>query len=169
MEKILYEEHEIQDRLKYLAFKINKAYDEVTLLITLTGGIYTGVDISRYLTIPTKLEFCKVSSYGNEQNAGVVELKYISATKGTNLGNVIIIDDICDTGNTLDYLIKYIKNNYEYSSLSTLTLLNKPSRREVEDLTLDYIGFTIDNLFVYGYGMDDKGYDRNQNKIYYKQ
>ena len=168
MNKILYEEQQIQDRLKYLAYKISKNYEEVTLLITLTGGVYTGIDLSRYLTIPVKLEFCKASSYGDEQTSKGVVLEYISADKGTNLGNVIIVDDICDTGNTLQYVINYIKENYTYSSLSTLTLLNKPSRREVEDLNLDYVGFTIDNLFVYGYGLDDKGYNRNQNKIYYK-
>ena len=168
MVKILFDEQQIQTRLKYLAYKISKEFDEVTLLITLTGGVYTGIDLSKYLTIPVKLEFCKVSSYGNEQDSGIVELKYFSVDKGSNLGNVLIVDDICDTGKTLDYLIKYIQNNYEYTSLHTFTLLDKHSRREVEDLKLDYVGFTIDNLFVYGYGMDDKGYERNQNTIYYK-
>ena len=167
MIKVLHTEYEIQDRLKYLAYEINKRFDEVTLLITLTGGVYTGIDLSKYLTIPCKLEFAKVSSYGNEQNNGIIELKWMSANKGEHLGNVIIVDDICDTGNTLDYLLKYIKNNYEYSSLSTLALLDKPSRRETI-VPLDYVGFSIDNLFVYGYGLDDKSYERNTTSIYYK-
>ena len=166
--KILFTSAQIQDRLKYLAYEINSKYDEVTLLVTLTGGVYTGIDLSKYITIPCKLEFVKISSYGNEQNRGVIELKWISANKGSNLGNVIIIDDICDTGNTLDYLIKYVKNNYEYSSVSTLTLLDKPSRRETL-VNLDYVGFKIDNLFVYGYGLDDKGYERNNHDVYYKE
>ena len=167
MMKVLFTEDEIQEKLKYLAYEISRQHDEVTLLITLAGGVYTGVDLSRYITIPCKLEFAKVSSYGNDENAGIVELKWISAPKRSNLGNVIIIDDICDTGNTLDYLVKYIKNNYEFSSLKTLTLLDKPSRREVV-VPLDYKAFTIDNVFVYGYGLDDKEYDRNTNKIYIK-
>ena len=164
---ILLTETEIQDRLKYLAYEISSKFDEVTLLITLTGGVYTGIDLSKYLTIPCKLEFVKISSYGNEKEQGIIELKWMSASKGQNLGNVIIIDDICDTGNTLDYLIKYINNNYEYSSLNTLTLLDKPSRREVM-VPLNYKGFTINNLFVYGYGLDDKGYERNITNISYK-
>lgn len=168
MIKVLFNEEQIQDKLKYLAYEIGKQYDEVTLLITLAGGVYTGIDLSRYIPIPCRLEFAKVSSYGNEENSGIVELKWISASKGANLGNVIIIDDICDTGNTLDYLIKYIKNNYEYSSLKTLTLLDKPSRRE-KFVDLDYKAFTIDNVFVYGYGLDDKEYDRNTNNIYIKE
>lgn len=168
MKKILLTEEQIQDKLKYLAYLIGNQYDEVTLLVTLAGGVYTAIDLSKYLTIPCKLEFAKVSSYGNEKNSGIIELKWISANKGSNLGNVIIIDDICDTGNTLDYLVKYIKNNYEYSSLKTLTLLDKPSRREVE-VTLDYTAFIIDNLFVYGYGLDDKGYERNTRDVYIKQ
>ena len=167
MIKVLISEKEIQDKLRSLANKINQEYDEVTLLITLSGGVYTGVDISKYINIPCKLEFVKISSYGNEKNSGIIELKWISANKGTNLGNVIIIDDICDTGNTLNYLIKYIKNNYDFSSLKTLTLLDKPSRREVE-VELNYKAFTIDNLFVYGYGLDDKGYERNANSVYVK-
>lgn len=168
MNEILITEEQIQDKLKYLAYKISEKYDEVTLLITLTGGVYTGIDLSRYITIPCKLEFVKVSSYGNEQNSGIVELKWISANKGSNLGNVIIIDDICDTGNTLDYLLKYIKNNYEYSSLSTLALLDKPVRRE-RIIDLNYKAFTIGNEFVYGYGLDDRGYERNSRNIYYKK
>lgn len=167
MIKILLSESQIQEKLKHLAYLISKQYDEVTLLITLAGGVYTGVDLSKYITIPCKLEFAKVSSYGNEQDSGIIELKWISANKGSNLGNVLIIDDICDTGNTLSYLVKYIKNNYQFSSLKTLTLLNKPSRREAE-VELDFTAFTIDNLFVYGYGLDDKGYERNTTDIYIK-
>ena len=91
MVKILFDEQQIQTRLKYLAYKISKDFDEVTLLITLTGGAYTGIDLSKYLTIPVKLEFCKVSSYGDEQNSGIVELKYFSVDKGNNLGKEISI------------------------------------------------------------------------------
>lgn len=160
----LFTEQQIQDKLKYLAYQVSKDFDEVTLLITLTGGVYTGIDLSKYLTIPCKLEFVKISSYGNAQEAGIIELKYISAEKRTDLGNVVIVDDICDTGNTLDYLVKYIKNNYHYSSISTLTLLDKPSRREKE-VKLSYKGFQVPNVFVYGYGLDDCEYERNLTKI----
>ena len=165
---MLLTENEIQEKLKYLAYKISNSFDEVTLLITLTGGVYTGVDLSKYITIPVKLEFVKISSYGDNEESGILDLKWISASKDKSLGNVIIVDDICDTGKTLEYLIKYIKLNYEYTSLHTLTLLDKPSRRE-SFIQPDYKGFTIDNVFVYGYGLDNEQYDRNLRGIKVKK
>ena len=155
---------QIQQKLKLIAEKINKSYDEITLVITLTGGVYTAIDLSKYITIPCKLEFVKVSSYGHKQEAGLVELKWMSAQKGTHLGNVLIIDDIYDTGNTMDYLIKYIKNNYSYSCLHTMVLLEKPARKQKE-LDIDYCGFIIEDHFVYGYGLDLNDYERNKLDI----
>lgn len=166
--KVLLTEEEIQERLKDLASTISQNYDEVTLLVALTGGVYTAIDLSKYITIPVKLEFVKISSYGNGKESGIIDLKWMSATKGKNLGNVLIVDDICDTGKTLDYLIKYVKNNYEVTSIKTLTLLDKPQRREV-DVPLDYKAFSIDNLFVYGYGLDDCEYERNCKQVYIKE
>lgn len=165
---MLIKESEIQDKLKYLAYQVSQEFDEVTLLVALSGGVYTAVDFSKYLTIPVRLEFVKISSYGDEQESGIVELKWISAEKGSHLGNLLIVDDICDTGKTIDYLLRYIKNNYTTSALKVLTLLDKPKRREVI-VPLDYKGFTIDNLFVYGYGLDDCGYSRNITNICVKE
>jgi hypoxanthine phosphoribosyltransferase len=167
MSKLLTNE-QIQTRLKEIANEINNRYDEITLVVTLTGGIFTAVDLSKYITIPCKFEFVKVSSYGHsEVSSGIVELKYMSKEKGSYLGNVLIIDDIYDTGNTMDYLIKYIQNNFTYSALDTMVLLEKPARREKE-LNITYTGFTIDNLFVYGYGLDLDDYERNVTDIMVK-
>ena len=163
---ILINREDIQKRLKEIADKINNSYDEITLLVTLTGGVYTAVDLSKYITIPCKMEFVKISSYGHERQAGVVDLKWISCNKGEHLGNVLIIDDIYDTGNTMDYLIKYIRNNYTYNKLDTMVLLEKPERRE-KHLDITYIGFTIENKFVYGYGLDLDDYKRNITDIEY--
>ena len=153
----------IQARLENIAEQINERFkgEDVTLLVTLTGGIFTAVDLSKYIKIPCKFEFVKVSSYGsNTESSGNVQLKYFSKEKSSNLGNVIIIDDIYDTGHTMNFLINYVKENYEYKTISTMVLLEKPSRR-VKELNIDYIGFTIDNLFVYGYGLDLNEYERN--------
>ena len=167
MSKLLTNE-QIQTRLKEIANEINNRYNEITLVVTLTGGIFTAVDLSKYITIPCKFEFVKVSSYGHsEVSSGIVELKYMSKEKGSHLGNVLIIDDIYDTGNTMDYLIKYIQNNFTYSALDTMVLLEKPARREKE-LNITYTGFTIDNLFVYGYGLDLDDYERNVTDIMVK-
>lgn len=162
--KTLITQNQIQKRLKEIASQINKKYDQITLLITLTGGVYTAIDLSKYITIPVKLEFVKISSYGHAKEAGIVELKWISAKKGTSLGNVLIIDDIYDTGNTMDYLTKYISNNYEYTCLDTMVLLDKPYRRQ-KFLTITYTGFKIKDEFVYGYGLDLQDYERNRLDI----
>lgn len=90
MNKLITKE-QIQQRLKEIAQEINTSYNEITLLVTLTGGVYTAIDLSKYITIPMKLEFVKISSYGHEQNAGLVELKWISVQKGSHLGNVLIL------------------------------------------------------------------------------
>ena len=150
----------IQIRLKEIAQQINERYDEITLVVTLTGGVFTAIDLSKYIKIPVKFEFVKISSYGHAEESGIVELKWMSANKGEHLGNVLIVDDIYDTGNTMDFLIKYIKNNYTYSKLDTMVLLEKPARRE-KQIDITYTGFTIDNLFVYGYGLDLADYERN--------
>ena len=168
MSKILITEKQIDKRLKEIAEQINNNYDEITLLVTLTGGVYTAVDLSKYIKIPCKLEFVKINSYGHEQESGIIELKWISVNKGRHLGNVLIVDDVFDTGNTMTYLTKYIKNNYTYSALDTFCLLDKPARRNPDvDLTLTYTGFTIEDKFVYGYGLDLKDYERNLKNIWH--
>lgn len=152
---------QIQKRLKEIAEQINNKYDEITLVVTLTGGVFTAIDLSKYITIPVKFEFVKVSSYGHsEVSSGIVELKYMSKDKGSHLGNVLIIDDIYDTGNTMDYLIKYIENNFTFSCIDTMVLLEKPARH-TKNLNITYTGFTIDDLFVYGYGLDLNEHKRN--------
>lgn len=166
MSNVLITGEQIQNRLKEIAEDINKSFDEVTLLVTLTGGVYTAIDLSKYITIPCKIEFVKISSYGHEQNAGIVQLKYCSVERGTHLGNVIIVDDVFDTGNTLDFLVKYINNNFTYDKLCTMMLLDKPYRRE-KDMEITYIGFQIKDEFVYGYGLDLKDYERNLTEIRY--
>lgn len=151
---------QIQERLKQIAKQIDSDFNEVTLLVTLTGGVYTAIDLSKYLTIPVKLEFVKIASYGHERSAGIIDLKWMSVRKGEDLGNVIIVDDVFDTGNTMDYLVKYLENNYTYESINTMVLLDKPARRE-KPRNIDYTGFVIEDKFVYGYGLDLKDYKRN--------
>ena len=90
----------------------------------------------------------------------------MSATKKEHLGNVLIIDDIYDTGNTMDYLIKYIQNNYSYSKIDTMVLLEKPARHKIP-LDITYKGFVIEDKFVYGYGLDLDDYERNLTDIKY--
>ena len=166
MSNVLITQEQIQTRLKEIASEINSKYDEITLLITLTGGVYTAIDLSKYITIPCRIEFVKVSSYGHEQNAGIVQLKYCSIERGEHFKNLMIVDDVFDTGNTLDFLVKYINNNFTYDNLCTMMLLDKPFRRE-KDMDITYVGFKIKDEFVYGYGLDLKDYERNLTEIRY--
>lgn len=166
MSNVLITQEQIQTRLKEIASEINSKYDEITLLVTLTGGVYTAIDLSKYITIPCRIEFVKVSSYGHEQNAGIVQLKYCSIERGEHFKNLMIVDDVFDTGNTLDFLVKYINNNFTYDNLCTMMLLDKPFRRE-KDMDITYVGFTIKDEFVYGYGLDLKDYERNLTEIRY--
>ena len=166
MSNIVVTNKQIQTRLKEIAKEINSKYDEITLLVTLTGGVYTAIDLSKYINIPCKMEFVKISSYGNSKESGLVELKWISVNKGQHLGNVLIIDDIFDTGKTMDYLLKYLLNNYTFTSLDTMVLLDKPKRR-VKQNKITYTGFVIDDLFVYGYGLDLNGEKRNLTDIFF--
>ena len=148
---------QIQNKLKEIAEDINNRYKEITLLIVLTGGVYTGIDLSRYITIPCKIEFIKASSYGNsEVSSGMVKIEYCSIKE--NNENILIIDDIYDTGRTMHDIVNYIKANYKYKSVSTFCLLNKPNNEIPMELT--YSGFPIEG-FVYGYGLDLAGYERN--------
>lgn len=168
MNNVLITQEQINTRLKEIAEQINNNYKEITLLVTLTGGVYTAIDLSKYITIPCKLEFVKISSYGHEQEAGIIELKWISINKGRHLGNILVVDDVFDTGNTLTYLTKYIRNNYTFDKLDTFCLLDKPTRRNPEvDLSLTYTGFPLKDEFVYGYGLDLKEFERNLTNIYY--
>ena len=169
MEHKLITNEEIEKTLKRVASEINSTYNEVTLLVCLTGGVYTAIDLSKQLTIPCKLEFVKASSYGSaEISSGIVEVKWLSKEKGADLGDVIIVDDICDTGRTLQHLKAYLELNYKYSSLKTFCLLDKPSRREV-DIESDFKGITIEDKFVYGYGLDVDAYKRNLKDIWYHE
>lgn len=165
MNKLITQE-QIQQRLKEIAEDINKSYDEITLLIVLTGGVYTAIDLSKYITIPCRLEFVKISSYGHNENCGVIDLKWISVKRGQHLGNLLIVDDVFDTGNTYDYLLKYCFNNFTFDEIGGIMLLDKPYRRE-KDAHIKYVGFKINDEFVYGYGLDLKDYERNLTDIYF--
>ena len=165
---ILANEEQIQARLKEIASQINTEYKEITLLGILMGSLNTMMDLCKYITIPCKLEIIKASSYGDEMVSGKVKLSYCSLDYKKIYNNVLLIDDICDTGKTLGIVRNYLVDNYKIKNLKTMVLLDKPSRRK-KPVSLDYIGFEIDNYFVYGYGLDDKGYERNKTCIYVKE
>jgi hypoxanthine phosphoribosyltransferase len=125
----------------------------------LKGGVMFLTDLMRHITVPHAIDFMAVSSYGTgQQTTGVVRiLKDLDAPIEDR--NVLIVEDIIDTGATLDYLIRILRARLP-RSLRICTLLNKPSRRQV-DVRVDYVGFDIPNKFVLGYGLDFKELYRN--------
>ena len=165
---ILVTEEEIQSRLKEIAKEINSTHKEITLLGILMGSLNTMIDLSKYITIPCRLEIIKASSYGDETTSNQVKLSYCSLDYKKIYNNVLLIDDICDTGKTLGKVRNYLIDNFKIKNIETMVLLDKPSRRK-KPVELTYRGFEIANLFVYGYGLDDKGYARNKTNIYVKE
>lgn len=158
--KIL-DEKTINSRIVELAEEINKDYDGEELLVVpvLKGGFMIASELIKGLNVPVTLDFVIISSYKDDTiSSGNVEMIKDVDTEVTGK-NVLLIDDIIDSGRTLAYL-KEILNRRGPKSISICTLLDKPERREM-DIDSDYVGFTIENEFVIGYGLDYKGLYRN--------
>ena len=152
--KVLITEAEAKKRIAELADQINRDYEgkEYTVVVTLRGAVMFFADLFRQLTGNVDCDFIAVSSYGaTTSTTGEVKMSkdLSSPIKGKH---IIIVEDIIDTGITLSYLKKMFSAR-EPASLKVCSFLDKPSRREV-DIEGDYIGFTIPNEFVVGYGLD---------------
>ena len=122
------------------------------LIAVLNGAFIFMADLVRAIDMPLSVDFLSVSSYGSgTKTSGRVKLiKDLDLPiKGKH---VILVEDIVDTGITMDYLLRYLQN-HQPASVKVAALLSKPSRRQVE-VPVDYLGFTIDDAFVYGYGLD---------------
>jgi hypoxanthine phosphoribosyltransferase len=153
-EEILVTEEQIRQRTRELAQEISRDYEgqDLHLICVLKGGIVFLVDLMRELTIPHSVDFMATSSYGaaTESSGAVRILKDLDDPIAGR--DVLIVEDIIDTGHTLDYLTRILRERNP-ASLRICTLLNKQERREV-DIPIDYVGFNIPNKFVFGYGLD---------------
>lgn len=152
--EILIPSDKLQARIVELGAEISRAYEgqDLLLLAVLKGSVLFLSDLMRRIEIPHAIDFMAISSYGAgmESSGAVRILKDLDAPiEGRN---VLIVEDIIDTGRTLSYL-KRLLTARQPRSLRICTLLNKPSRREV-DVPVEYIGFDIPNKFVVGYGLD---------------
>ena len=166
---ILFTEAEIQAKVKELGAQITKDYQGESILLVgiLKGSVPFIADLMRAIDLDVSVDYMQVSSYGaNTKSSGVV--KIIKDLDADITGkNVIIVEDIVDTGITLNYLKSYLAGR-QCKSLKICSILNKPSKRKV-DLDPDYKGFDIDDLFIIGYGLDlDQKY-RNLPYISYFQ
>ncbi len=163
--KILITEEQLQERIAELGKRISQDYEgkRPILVCILKGGILFLSDLIRHIAVPHEIDFMAISSYGaSTESTGVVRiLKDLDANIAGR--HVLIVEDIIDTGHTLDYILRNLRTR-EPASLCTCTLLSKPARREI-NVPLDYIGFEIPNEFVIGYGLDFAEIYRNLRYI----
>lgn len=149
---VLIDEKKIQARITELANQINKAYkDGVTIICILKGSIIFTADLVRKLTVPTYLEFMVVSSYEDTESTGNIKVVKDLDSSIANK-DVLIVEDIVDTGKTLKYLMELLNSRHP-KSLKICTLLSKKARRNCE-VDVAYYGFDIEDEFVIGYGLD---------------
>ena len=164
--EVLISEDQIQERLSQLSSQLNKEYEgkELDVICILKGSIIFASDLVRLLTIPCRIHFLQVSSYGDDvESTGTVNLRFSSVTEDLVGRSVLIVEDILDTGITMDYLLKQLREESP-ESLKVCVLVDKPSRRKV-GVKADFVGFEIEDHFVIGYGLDYQELGRNLRYI----
>lgn len=164
IENVLYSEEKLSDAVKDLGKKITSDYTgrDLVLIAVLKGSVIFFADLMRSIDLPCSIDFISASSYGSSTvSSGKVEIKKdISCDiKGKD---VLIVEDILDTGNTLSYLVDHLSAK-EPSSIRICTLFDKPSRR-IKPITAEYSCFTIGDQFIIGYGLD---YDEKYRNLPY--
>lgn len=167
MEKIsvLFSEEVVDQRIRKMAEQISRDYEgkSVHLLCILKGSVFFMCELAKRITVPVTMDFMSCSSYGSGTvSKGIVKLAK-DLDEPIEGRDVIIVEDIIDSGNTLSYLIEIMKSR-KPASLKLCTLLDKPSRRVKHDVVVEYTGFEIDDLFVVGYGLD---YDQRYRNLPY--
>ena len=152
--EVLISEEKLQERIKEIALEIERDYqdEEVVFVSVLKGAVFFTVDLMKKYDGDALIDVVRVSSYVGENSTGNIELKVPLKKENIEGKNIIIVEDIVDTGRTFNYLVNYVKD-FKPKSVKTCVMLDKPSRRVV-DFEADYVGFSIDDLFVIGYGLD---------------
>lgn len=160
--KPLFSAEDIQNKVKKVAKEINSHYmeEELYVICVLKGSVMFTADLVKYLDMPVKMEFIRLSSYGSStSSSGKVRAVDLSLPD-LNDKNVLIIEDIVDTGLTAKFLLDFINNSFRTKTTKFCSLLDKKCCRKT-DIEADYVGFEIDNKFVIGYGLDYDGQYRN--------
>ncbi len=157
IEKVLFSEEDLDRMISRIAAQVDKDYSgsdkKLVLLCILKGSVVFMGELMKKVNVPCEIDFMKVSSYGNETtSSGNVNIILDISRKDLDACDILIVEDIIDSGRTLSYLSKYLLNKGA-RSVRTCTMLDKPSRRVV-DFSADYVGAEIEDLFVVGYGLD---------------
>lgn len=148
-------EEQLNKRIAEIGADITEKYkgQSVYLICILKGSIFFTTELAKRIELPMTIDFMSVSSYGSQtESSGVVNIKkdLECSIEGEN---VIVVEDIIDSGNTLSKLLKVLQQRNP-KSLTVCTLLDKPDRRVVDDVVVDYTGFVVPDKFVVGYGLD---------------
>ena len=163
--RILLKEEDVDTRIAEVAAMINRDYagKEVHLICILKGGVFFTCELAKRLTVPVSMDFMSVSSYGSgTESSGVVRI--VKDLDESIAGkNVLIVEDIIDSGRTLAYLIEILKQRNP-ESIHLCTLLDKPERRVKKQVKVDYTCFEIPDEFVVGFGLD---YDQKYRNLPY--
>lgn len=161
---VLLSEEEVDKKIKEIGEQISRDYagKEVHLVCVLKGGSFFMCELAKRITVPVSLDFMSVSSYGSDtKSSGIV--KIVKDLDEPLVGkDVIVVEDIIDSGRTLSYLLEMLKDR-KPASLKLCTLLDKPDRRVV-DVKIDYTAFQVPDEFVVGYGLD---YDQKYRNLPY--
>lgn len=160
LSEILLTREQIEKRIKEIASEITRDYEgkDIFLIGILKGCFVFLSDLVKNVKLDTNIDFMMVSSYEGKQSSGIVRI-LLDLRQPIEGKDVIVVEDIVDTGLTINYLLKTLKTR-KPKSIEVCTLLNKPSCRKV-NVTLKYVGFDIPNKFVVGYGLDYNEYYRN--------
>lgn len=162
--EVLLTEEQVDTRISEIGAQISREYEgkEVHLVCVLKGGTFFTCELAKRISVPVSLDFMSVSSYGSDtKSSGVVRIVK-DLDEPLRGKDVIVVEDIVDSGRTLSYLLEMLKDRGP-ASLKLCTLLDKPERR-VTDVKVDYTGFRVPDEFVVGYGLD---YDQKYRNLPY--
>ena len=154
IQQVLFTQEQLKARVTEIAREIEEDYQgrEIMLISVLRGSFIFMADLCRAIRLPCTLDFMAVSSYGKgTSSSGQVQITK-DLSEDISGRHVIVVEDILDSGNTLSYLLHVLSARHP-ASISLCTLLDKPERRE-KPITADYVGFTVPNAFIVGYGLD---------------
>jgi len=158
--KVLYSQDDIAKRIEELSSEINNAYngEEVTVVGVLKGSFMFMSDLVKKLEMPIRCDFLRVASYENDKDSGIVRMEF-DLTQPIHDQNVLLIEDIVDSGKTLKYLLKHL-GQQDPKSLKVCSLLHK---KEIgaDPKMIDFVGFDVPDKFVIGYGLDSMGLYRS--------
>ena len=153
--RVLLDEETVDQRIREIAEDISREYagKEIHMICVLKGGVFFMCELAKRITVPVSLDFMSVSSYGDDtKSSGVVRIVK-DLDQPLEGKDVLIVEDIIDSGRTLSYLLDVLKRRNP-NSVKLCTLLDKPERRVVKDVNVDYCCFNIPDEFVVGYGLD---------------